>query len=501
MTKIKKKRIFRININDLILFKILYKKMKKIKSIYLTILLLFILLIISCHPEREYDRYSLLKFSSDSVFIDTSFATVTTITRIIKVYNTSSKPILIDKVYLSNGSNSMFRFNIDGEPGPIVIDLEIDAKDSLFLFINATIDPNDANTPFIIEDSIIFIVNGKNQKIKLAALGQNAYFHTPDHPPTQYLPAYSLVSGVWENDKPHVIYGIAVVDEDCTLVIPAGTKVYMHRNAMLWVYKGGSLKIKGNPFEPVLITSDRLDPFYRDQAGGWDRIWLSALSKDNEIDWAIIQNGNVGIHADTVANANPTLKINNTIIRNMSTACLFAQGAKIVATNCLFANAKYYSALLSIGGYYVFKHCNFVNFWNTSHRSSSLLALNNYYKDINGNIQIRPISVYMGNCIVYGDQEEEILIDKHPGIDNFFLTLDHCLLRTKYNLGDSIFINCIRNKDPEFRNHSIGDFRLQNNSPCIDAGKINISWGINNDLSGGPRIANGVPDIGAYELY
>lgn len=74
-------------------------------------------------------------------------------------------------------------------------------------------------------------------------------------------------------------------------------------------------------------------------------------------------------------------------------------------------------------------------------------------------------------------------------------------MRTKYNLGDSIFINCIRNKDPEFRNHSIGDFRLQNNSPCIDAGKINISWGINNDLSGGPRIANGVPDIGAYELY
>ena len=69
----------------------------------------------------------------------------------------------------------------------------------------------------------------------------------------------------------------------------------------------------------MLITSDRLDPFYRDQAGGWDRIWLSALSKDNEIDWAIIQNGNVGIHADTVANANPTLKINNTIIRNMST--------------------------------------------------------------------------------------------------------------------------------------------------------------------------------------
>ena len=41
-----------------------------------------------------------------------------------------------------------------------------------------------------------------NTKIKLAALGQNAYFHTPNHPATQYLPAYSIVSGVWNNDKP-----------------------------------------------------------------------------------------------------------------------------------------------------------------------------------------------------------------------------------------------------------------------------------------------------------
>jgi len=58
----------------------------------------------------------------------------------------------------------MFRFNIDGEPGPVVEDIEIMAHDSLFLFLNATIDPNDANTPFIIDDSIIFLVNGKTQK-------------------------------------------------------------------------------------------------------------------------------------------------------------------------------------------------------------------------------------------------------------------------------------------------------------------------------------------------
>ena len=467
----------------------------------IVILINFLIIITSCHPKEEYDTSSSLKFSTDSVFIDTSFTTVTTITRVINIYNNSSLPILIEKVFLGNGNNSMFRFNIDGEPGPVVEDIEIMAHDSLFLFLNATIDPNDANTPFIIVDSIIFLVNGKTQKIKLTALGQNAYFHTPDHPPTQYLPAYSIVSGVWNNDKPHVIYGVAVVDEDCTLVIPAGTKVYMHKDAMLWVYKGGSLKIKGEPNNRVLITSDRLDPYYREQAGMWDRIWLSALSKDNEIDWAIIQNGSVGIHADTVANNNPTLKISNTIIRNMSAASLFAQGAKIEAVNCLFSNAKYYSALLSIGGEYIFRNCTFANFWNSSTRTTSLLALNNYYKDINGNIQIRPISIYLGNCIVYGDQEEEILIDKFPGSGNFYLTAENSLLKTKYNLGDSIFINCKLNVDPEFRNTSLEDFRLQSTSPGVDNGKLDIIWGINYDLSGGPRIINGIPDIGAYELY
>ncbi len=474
--------------------------MKNKLIIHILVIINFFLIITSCHPKEEFDKNSLLKFSTDSIFIDTSFTTVTTITRVINIYNYSSMPILIDKVYLANGSNSMFRFNIDGEPGPVVEDIEIMAQDSLFLFLNATIDPNDANTPFIVEDSILFIVNGKTQKIKLTALGQNAYFHTPDHPPTQYLPAYSLVSGVWNNDKPHVIYGIAVVDEDCTLVIPAGTKVYMHKDAMLWVYKGGSLKIYGEPNNRVLITSDRLDPYYRNQAGMWDRIWLSALSKDNEIHWAIIQNGNVGIHVDTVANNNPTLKISNTIIRNMAAASLFAQGAKIEAVNCLFSNAKYYSALLSIGGEYIFKNCTFANYWNTSVRTTSLLALNNYYKDINGNTQVRPISIYLGNCIVYGDKEEEILIDKFPASNDFYLTAENSILKTKYNLGNYNFVNCKFNVDPKFRNTSMEDFKLQANSPAIDNGKTDIIWGVDFDLSGGPRIINGTVDMGAYEL-
>ena len=41
----------------------------------------------------------------------------------INIYNNSSLPVLIEK-FLGNGSNSMFRFNIDGEPGPVVEDMK-----------------------------------------------------------------------------------------------------------------------------------------------------------------------------------------------------------------------------------------------------------------------------------------------------------------------------------------------------------------------------------------
>ena len=49
-----------------------------------------------------------------------------------------------------------------------------------------------------------------------------------------------------------------------------------------------------------------------------DRIWFTPGSIDNEINYAIIKNGNIGLHADTVYNNNPTLKVNNSIIKNMS---------------------------------------------------------------------------------------------------------------------------------------------------------------------------------------
>lgn len=52
--------------------------------------------------------------------------------------------------------------------------------------------------------------------------------------------------------------------------------------------------------------------------------------------------------------------------------------------------------------------------------------------------------------------------------------------------------------EPQFQNLAGGDFHLQPNSPCINAGN-NRFMTVTNDLDGNPRIVGGTVDIGAHE--
>jgi len=102
-----------------------------------------------------------LGFSTDTVFFDTIFTTIGSTTKQLRVYNRYDQPVKISSITLAGGSKSVFRLNIDGVPGNDATDVEIPAEDSLYIFVEVTLDPNNVDSLLAIHDSIIFITNGK----------------------------------------------------------------------------------------------------------------------------------------------------------------------------------------------------------------------------------------------------------------------------------------------------------------------------------------------------
>ena len=163
-----------------------------------------------------------LKFSTDTVFFDTVFTTVGSITERLKIYNPYDQPVVMERVWLKYGQGSNFKLNVDGIQGKEVKDIRIEANDSIFAFVEVTVDPNGGNTPLVIEDEILFSTNGSEQSVDLVAWGQDAYFW----------PSFSFQfpgdSVALRTDKPNVFYGYSLVDSLTTLIIPEGAQIHFH---------------------------------------------------------------------------------------------------------------------------------------------------------------------------------------------------------------------------------------------------------------------------------
>ena len=470
--------------------------------------LIFIILLFACKKDIiENNQNATLHFSTDSITFDTVFASIGSITKTLTVYNRNNFDVK-SNISLQGNSAANFRMNIDGISGNNQSNIEIPAKDSIFIFIEVTINPMNSNTPYILTDSLVFTNGTKKQDVDLIAWGQDAYFHTANtygdiingNDTNRFYYHLLDCSQPWKNDKPHVIYGYAVINPGKTLILNEGCNVYLHNNSGILVgnpfleASGGSIKVNGTFGNEVTFQGDRLDPWYKDIPGQWDRIWLMPGSIDNEINYAIIRNGNIGIHADTVGNNNPTVNISNTVIENMSSIGILGQGANITATNTIVSKCGQYSVACNIGGTYNFTHCTFANYWDYNRKTPSIL-INNYYEGTDGNIYVRNLdAANFTNCIIDGNLSTEIsLQEQESGVFNY--TFDHCLIKLDptINTNNTHFQNTIINQSPEFKDNTQGDFHLKEESPAIDAG-IGPS---DSDIEGNPREN---PDIGAYEF-
>ena len=79
-----------------------------------------------------------LEFSKDTVYLDTVFSNIGSSTYNLKVYNRSNDDINIPSIRLAEGEASNYRLNVDGMPGKVFENVQILAKDSMFIFIETT---------------------------------------------------------------------------------------------------------------------------------------------------------------------------------------------------------------------------------------------------------------------------------------------------------------------------------------------------------------------------
>lgn len=458
-----------------------------------------------------------LEFSSDTVLFDTVFTTIGSVTLPLKVYNRNQEALRIDEIALNGGSDSPFRVNIDGEIGPSVTDWPLLAEDSMWIFLEVTVDPNSEQTPFVIEDELRFNANGAEQSVSLIAWGQNAHFHGG----LNELNPLPTCDEVWTNDLPHVIYGIVEVEPGCKLTIEEGTQVHVHNGGGLLVYQS-TLDVQGALGSEVVFQGDRLEDSYADVPGQWGieldfqfeteygieevtaqrgGIWLYG-GVECTMDYAILKNGTIGLQVDTTGTSTePALDIRNTIIHNMSAYGMYAQGGTIDGFNNLFYDCGQSTAAFTLGGAYRLDHCTFANYWSEGVRQAPSVLFTDWYEDINGNIQVRSLEgSQFNNCIFWGnnysltDFDELVVSLLNPPANPFIRNSSVDVQDEDFPL--EILEATTTDNAPPFASTSERDFHLTSNNTLWDGGAGQFAIGL--DLDGMPRVI-GLPDKGCFE--
>ena len=125
---------------------------KRLHIFYILLILVMSCVVTSCFDD-EFSTSSehTLSFSADSVRFDTTFTEQGTATKVFKVYNRHDKSLLITSIILADYENSGFYINVDGSKGPDIYNIEIPAKDSIFVFVELTPKKTNSNLPFLIK--------------------------------------------------------------------------------------------------------------------------------------------------------------------------------------------------------------------------------------------------------------------------------------------------------------------------------------------------------------
>lgn len=428
-----------------------------------------------------------LSTSVDTLKFDTVFTTVGSVTKLFKIFNNNNQKLRLSSIALAGGMASPFKININGTAATRVNNIELEANDSLYVFVQANINPETGNLPFVVSDSIEINYNGNTRKVQLQAWGQNAHFMRDREVAS---------NETWNNDLPYVVLGYLYVHPQTQLTINKGTKVYFHADAPAII--DGTLQVNGevDTVNRVYFQGDRLDLPYNVYPASWPGIYFRNSSINNRINYAVINNAHQAIALEGPStNSNPKLVLQQTVIHNAYDAGILAVNSSVQAVNSLVTNSGR-NIVLSAGGNYQFTHCTVASYGNNFvQHNNPVLQLSN-----TDGVNHRALLAGFTNCIFWGEggvMENEVSVTKNSSA-GFNVQFNNVLWKMKTVPADLGTTGTIITQKPEFDSINTArqfyNFRLKAFSPAIGSG----SPGTIIDLDGKAR-GSLQTDLGCFE--
>lgn len=434
-------------------------------------------------------------FSVDTLKMGDVFSDDRTATFKFTVHNRHSKSLVFSDIRLGSADAGYFRINVDGLSGTSFSDVEVRAKDSIFVFVDALL-PETSGLADDYEATVDFTANGVTESVVVTARGVNATRIRGDvvDTDTRFVPG-----------RPYIVYDSLVVAEGARLTLEAGTRLCFHDKAMLVVR--GSLTAEGRHDARVELSGDRTGNVVSDisfdiMSRQWTGVFFIKTSKDNRLENTEIRNTvqGVAVRGDSLADytATPQLTMVNTRLRNSAGTVLEAYHTGIRAVGCEFAEGGAGLVYLEGGNHY-FSQCTFSNNYLFSVISGAALQLAHINEEndltADGAERMPYIKATFDNSIIYG-----IGADIAPGdLTGSEVYVRTCLLKSKGEDDDN-FLSCLWDKDPVFytvRNDYIFDYRLRDGSEAIGVGYDTY---VPDDarVDGYGLTRQSPPDLGAY---
>lgn len=469
----------------------------------------------SCYDEKfTTDTNDTLSIRIDTLTFDTVLTQVSTVTRFFKIYNPHGLSVRVSEIKVTGKDAHFFRLNVDGYTGDIIRDIDILPEDSIYVFAEATIDPDQpvSVSPFILEAEIVFTTNNTDQQVTLIAWGQNAnYIPGPNTPNRISLLTCDFGEVIWDDPKPYVLYGTLLIDS-CTLVLPPGARLYVHggiANNQLGIYNegliytlpSGKLKVTGTVTDPVIIRDDRIEP---DHVGSWAGIRLGPESGPHLFTYMHMSSANAGIIADSASLVN----IDHSRIASTGGPGFYARHAMANISNSLFYDNGGQSIALTFGGTYEINYCTVASFGN----DAEAILMNNFYCTdplCSEGVLLNQFTGRINNSILIGSSTDEVwiadagmtgqglmdvqmrnnmvVVDELLDPENFPTFFESiCSNCFEYSFGDTLFVDMFKD-----------DYHLDTMSVAEMKG-IPLP-GFPDDLDGNTRDLL-LPDLGCYEF-